>query len=63
MARICSVWAAGEMVVQVISLTRNVSVSIINFFGGFFPITKYFIFSFETLKDRHSILKKAKQVP
>lgn len=55
-------WAAGEMVVQVISLTRNVSVSMINFFGGF-PITKYFILSFENFEDRHSILKKTKQVP
>lgn len=28
-------WAAGEMVVQVISLTRNVSVSMINVFRVF----------------------------
>lgn len=35
MARISSVWAAGEMVVQVISLTRNVSVFMINVFRVF----------------------------
>lgn len=47
---------------MVISLTRNVSVSLINLLKVF-PITKYFIFSVENIEERHCILTKANQVP